>query len=711
MSSITTFGAFNMARLGIYVSSRALDVTGNNIANINTVGYTRQQAVNASLYLGGSDRYMSRMDHRIGQGAIISSVKQLRDPYLDIRYRNETTKVQEAEQRLNYLDQISGILDEVALGTDGEGVLEAQFNDLISMMDELAGPDGAGKDLNDTLVRESAEALCKRFNQKAKDLAELQAKQEKFFYEDTLPEVNSILKQIQDLTASIRKSQIHGGDALELRDRRNTLIDQLSGYIKIEVTYDEENVGDGLMVERLNIRQPETGAYLIKGVYASSIEKDEMADPDGYPIPLKLTPLTNLKGEVLRNESYESIAGTIQADAHGADGDFIKDKTGLEDFLAANLDSFKDKFAAQGYLNGELRNYKYIVRLEEVSSHDSVNQNSMVSGSDAVEFTGKDLLKVDGLDGVDIEFVTPDPAPEDGKCYDWVIYRYSPPVYPVQIADDALSGSLQSDREMLTEQGEYAMTDDLEYDPKAGIKRGIPYYRKALDTLAAKFAEVMNGANVVPDEDLYYVRKGPDGEPLKGTDGGLVYYDPATGNDVDAANRVMVEGFQDWYKGGTLFSNDSTGDDPSGISAANISVSQKWKLGQVRIVKSMDPLAGSTDNDNIKHMVVLLQQKHDFCSGTDRDNIDPYFTGTFQEMLSNNISETLGMDIRTTELMLQSYTQLQDDLYVKRESVGGVDLNDEAANMMQFQKSYQAACRLMTTVDEMLDKLINGTAV
>ena len=56
MSSVTTFGAFNMARLGIYVSSRAIDVTGNNIANINTVGYTRQKANASSLYLGGSDR-------------------------------------------------------------------------------------------------------------------------------------------------------------------------------------------------------------------------------------------------------------------------------------------------------------------------------------------------------------------------------------------------------------------------------------------------------------------------------------------------------------------------------------------------------------------------------------------------------------------------------------------------------------------------------
>lgn len=545
MSNVTTFGAFNVARLGIYVSSRALDIVGNNIANINTVGYTRQRANVDSLYLGGSDRYVSKMDQRIGQGAFTSRISQLRDPYLDIRYRNETTKVSEAEEKLNILDELSMIIDEVAMGNDddneGKGVLEAQFSDLITQMNNLV-TQGSGQDIYDSLVRESAESLCGIIRKKANDLEELRERQETKFYEETLPEVNSILSQIQDLTSSIRKSQIHGGDALELRDRRNTLIDQLSGFMKIEVTYDEEDVGDGLMVERLNIRQPESDGYLLRGVYASKIEEDPAAS---YPMGLKLAPLKNLRGEVLRGYEAE-----------------------------------------------------------------------------------------------------------------------------VPIKDDALTGSLQADREMLTEKGEYAWLSDVEYDKQAGVKRGIPYYQEALNTLASEFARVMNEANKRPE----------------------------------------LEGVE-WYKGGALFSNDSNGDDDTGIDAFNISVSLSWKSGQTRIVKSTDREAGSTATDNYEHILALLTKKHEFGSGTDREKVDPYFTGSFQEMYSNNISGILGMDIQTTERMLANYTQLQDDIYVKRESVSGVDLNDEAANMMQYQKSYAAACRLMTTIDEVLDKLINGTAV
>ena len=85
-----------------------------------------------------------------------------------------------------------------------------------------------------------------------------------------------------------------------------------------------------------------------------------------------------------------------------------------------------------------------------------------------------------------------------------------------------------------------------------------------------------------------------------------------------------------------------------------------------------------------------------------------FFTGSFQELLSSHISGFLGNDYSVTETMLDNYNLTLDELYVQRDGVMGVDLNDEAVNMMMYQKSYAAACRLMTIYDEMLDKLVNG---
>ena len=88
-----------------------------------------------------------------------------------------------------------------------------------------------------------------------------------------------------------------------------------------------------------------------------------------------------------------------------------------------------------------------------------------------------------------------------------------------------------------------------------------------------------------------------------------------------------------------------------------------------------------------------------------------FFTGSFQELFTNHMVGSLANDIRVTKTMLSNYETVAEELYVDRDAVQGVDLNDEAMNMMQFQKAYSAACRLMTTFDDMLDRLINGTAM
>lgn len=108
---IGTFGSFTQARLGIYAAQNGLSVTGNNIANINTTGYTRQKLDQTSFYAGGSDRYYSTYDMRIGNGVLCKSVSQLRDPYLDIRYRSEMSSVGAMDAKLAGLENIQRVLE------------------------------------------------------------------------------------------------------------------------------------------------------------------------------------------------------------------------------------------------------------------------------------------------------------------------------------------------------------------------------------------------------------------------------------------------------------------------------------------------------------------------------------------------------------------------------------------------------------------------
>lgn len=561
---VTTFGAFTTARLGIYAAQKGLDVTGHNISNINTTGYTREALDQVSLRTGGRDFYTSSYNASVGSGVLVTGISQLRDPYLDIRFRTEQSSVGAMDTKLSGLEELSSILDEVA-DNDGNGVLEAQFNDLVSQL-QVMSDDHATEEEYDTLVRSSADSLVKLFNSYAERLQTVRENQEAGLEQD-VSDVNDILQNIQTLNSAIQKSQVHGDDALEMQDQRNLLLDQLSYYMKIDVTYTAVQIGGGSTVDKLVIKTAgDNGRTLVDGDYATQLSVSE----DGsYSISLAAP--TNARGDVLKD-----------------------------------------------------------------------------------------------ADGV--------------------------PFAEIQLGDTELYGAIQAGRELLTEKGEFASTAELAADPDASTKRGIPYYQDVLDSLAQKFAAVLNEANT---------------GYLKNSDGD--YLDASGG--VVSAGAVQM--------GGALFSNSSTGDDIDGITAANISISKSWSSGAVRIQNSMvqDPASsvigtvGSSDNSNILHIITLIDGSQAYNPrevAGDADSNDTFFEGSFQQMLTN-VQATLAKDVKSTTTLLDNYSAAATELDTGRDSVSGVDLNDEAMSPMQYQKSYAAACRLMTTLDEVLDKLINGT--
>ena len=234
-----TFGSFTTVRLGLYAAQKGLDVTGNNITNINTEGYTRQRLNQVSLIPSVNDRYASSYNPRIGQGAVIAGINQIRDPGLDISYRKAASDVGSANTKLEGLNNLATILDEVGKGDleQDDGVILSQLNDLRDLISQaIVG----GVDTYDPLIRSSAEALTTLFHSYADKLSELQET-----YEDNLEqqvsEVNDILNNIRDLNLAIRNSDIRGDPGLELRDQRNRLLDEQGAYIS-RITEAEEKV-------------------------------------------------------------------------------------------------------------------------------------------------------------------------------------------------------------------------------------------------------------------------------------------------------------------------------------------------------------------------------------------------------------------------------------------------------------------------------------
>ena len=651
MAVIGTFGSFTTARLGIYASQASLNVTGNNIANINTEGYTRQRMDLISLHSGGMVRYANKFNTNIGYGVLCDGVSQLRDPYMDIRFRNEQAALGQAEAKLKGLMELGDIWDEVGKGEGEFGVVQNQIEDLLAQLEILSRR--PGDESVDTIVRGSATTLAKLINDYANATETVYNNYKTNLVKDDVQAVNTLLTKIQDLNTEIRRAGIYDDKALELRDARNVAIDELSKYMKINVTYTTEPLDQYKDVEKLVISIAGTGdpaVNLVDGIYATQIsipDKIPQRDPTDPDDPS--TGLNVQQADYTQDISKEDMLNAAQ------------DNT----YLQIVLDPLKDP---------------------------------------------KGRYMKDGQDDID--------------------------TYTV-LGDRTLEGSLQAKRELLTEEGEFSSDADIAVDEKALEKRGIPYYMKALDALAQKLAKEFNEANQFDPNDAatYYENDGvnfldANGDPIIAI-GDLKYpKDPADpdykAKKEDAYNMLeqlrlngKLKTEYAYYNGGVLFRNTGSSNDPTVITAKNISVTQGWQRGTVRVLQTKLPdeeladgtvIDHTTRNDNIVHLINLMTKKLDYDPADVQPDAKPgvYFTGTFAEQLINT-NATRATDENVTANLYSQYSLRSLELNNDRSSVSGVDLNEEATNMMQFQKSYSAACTLLTTLDSMLDKLINGT--
>jgi len=107
----STFYSFTTALRGLNTAQKQLDVTGQNISNVSTTGYTRQRAdTYASSAAGYGDKYASIVNSSlVGQGSVVSGISQIRDPFLDVRFRRESSAVGEQDSKANCMEGIESI--------------------------------------------------------------------------------------------------------------------------------------------------------------------------------------------------------------------------------------------------------------------------------------------------------------------------------------------------------------------------------------------------------------------------------------------------------------------------------------------------------------------------------------------------------------------------------------------------------------------------
>lgn len=242
-----TFSGFNTALSALQANQKRLDITGQNLSNMNTAGYTRQQLEASSLnYTNPVSHYSNGNETAVGFGVSMDRVSQIRDPYLDIQYRSQSADCSYTNRLQTALNSLSKVLDETTIS----GIRQA-FDDIQSTLTSMQDPAKVSDPIYESELRTKMQSVCNLFNQASRQIT--QAEQNEFqrltgegsSEQGDVQKINDILRQIGDLNVQIKRNQVAGHPSLELQDERNLLLDELSGYIPVETRYYKDDAHSG----------------------------------------------------------------------------------------------------------------------------------------------------------------------------------------------------------------------------------------------------------------------------------------------------------------------------------------------------------------------------------------------------------------------------------------------------------------------------------
>ena len=234
-------------------------------------------------------------------------------------------------------------------------------------------------------------------------------------------------------------------------------------------------------------------------------------------------------------------------------------------------------------------------------------------------------------------------------------------------------GSLKATVDMLNGRGAGASSSN------EGVEKGILYYKDKINTFASTIVNTVN--STIPQLDT-------NGNIQTDANGNIIYKTllGARVPKTDATGKIIEGEFE------------VTANAP--VTADNISISTEWANDSSYIIMA----SGDKSADYITALAnALTKDKVTFYSGET-------FVGTFEEYI-NDYAQTYGAEAKYSTGRLDASAAIADDLLDRRDQVSAVMPDEETTYLMIYNKSYQAAARLMTTMDEALDVLINKTGL
>ena len=715
----STFFGLNIAVSGMNTYNAVLNTTAHNISNTKTTGYSKQ-VVNQQAKKALSLKTSFGMQ---GTGVEVTEIVNTRDSYYDYKYRKSTTTLGYYDTAKYYMSSIEDYLyvkDEKSGGLSTS--LDSFFKSLINMT----------TDSTDTTKRAETAGYADALGEYARKMStNLQTLLNDIDTEisSTVKQINASAEQLAALTKQINSLEVYGNQANDLRDQRARILDELSQLADVEVTEKNPETGSGLhqyIVALGGNILVDTYNYKTISVEASKT-KDNQCDNQGlYGLKWSDGQSFNIRNTVL--------GGKLQALFELRDGN--------------NGENFTAKLTNNG--NGSCigtKNNKSTITLSAKSVSGANNCDlaklSIPEANACLTIAGKDY-KYDsfevtvGIDGIyTYTFTLSEPLEEADKKNIKTAF------------DNSESASIG---------------DSVDF-------RGIPYYMSQLNEFIRTFSANVNqlqnagydmdnnkgvdlfvGLDSQTDKQMNMIeliRNTKDGYHY--LNGSKVFSGKVTGGTTDApkaaagsdlesyltnneytikgksetavsANGINGKKYTLLDKNGeeaeTIFVPDdsknvltfssSTKESTDGniyssyynVTAARFQANKDVvKDGRlIAAAKYSQDKTGISESGNLDKLVALQNDQNIFKQGTP--------TAFLQIMTA-----TVGVDSNKIVAATTNSENIQKAIENRRLSVMGVDEDEEGQNLIITQNLLNAQYRVISVMNEVLDKLINQTGV
>jgi len=666
--------ALNSAKLALSTQQIGIQVTGHNIANVNTDGYSRQESEMKTT------RPYSAEPGQIGTGVTVSQISRQFDRFLQKQITDVTSNFSELDARNQALKQVESTFNESS-GNGINNILSEFWN---SWQDVANNPQGASERV---ALRAKAQDLVDTFNRLSSDLTQQRTNADRNVV-GAVGEINLLTSQIAELNSKIAQVEVGDQNANDYRDQRERLIQDLSK--KIDINYFE---GDNHMVAIFAGQ----GKSLVEGTLNFNLSGD--MNTLGY-----------------HDVMWENTAGT-KADV----GTEIQSGS-LKGFLDAR-DTLIPK-----YLN-DLNELAASIVIEVNRQHeagyglDGTTGNTFFAPLTSISTTTANTTGLTTFTEVD-SGNTGGATINTGTVADRTLvngddYEIRFKSFLVDAGNNTLNVTTTNGTASVTLTASAGQTG-------ASLAADLQTQLNASGVLTGAGADTMT-VSYIPATDTFSISinngKTVTINTAASTANTLLGFtaDPAAAASItsDSASGNRLYDIVNTTTGTTLSSNASytsgstiTFDGVSVIISDGSSAPENGDIFGIKFTRqAAENMSLSSDVQGSVNKIAAAQTS----AGVPGDNTNALSIAALQNSLTmegnqatfdtyyNTVVGSVGVDAQGAQRNTDLQQLLVNQLQGRRDSVSGVSLDEELTNLIKFQHAFQAAAKVVTVIDELLD--------